>query len=272
MEAQLSIIHVVSLPGMKFKFKIPDSDVLMVDSKPFVRIAAYNPGLSQLICEDNPDAPPMHKKHGLTGYYTGIDKLLQLRNEAQAQDLVPKGGSTLFSGVGASHCHNPPPKRKTRQTRMQLASKRANKEVLQVTLEHNGACKEIDVLRPVHPMDGLYVLYDTYTMTEVVNFIRTFGFHRKEPRLQHQGAPGIQAIKDKGYLVVMKGETGIKKRKVAKTYDEAVGLLSNGMCDEANGDGDHSDDIGASGGEGHAGVNQPSMVDDEHKSDVNQET
>ena len=35
MEAQLSIINVVSLPGMKFKFKIPDSDVLMVDSKPF---------------------------------------------------------------------------------------------------------------------------------------------------------------------------------------------------------------------------------------------
>ena len=270
MEAQLSIMHVVSLPSMKSKFKIPDSDVLMVDNKPFVRIAAYNPGFSQLICEANPDAPPMHKKHGLTGYYTGIDKLLQLRNEAQAQDLVPKGGSTLFQ-IGASHCHKPPPKRKTRQSRMELASKRANKEVLQVTLEHNGACKEIDVLRPVHPMDGLYVLYDTYTMTEVVNFIRTFGFHRKEPRLHHQAGPGIQLIK-KGYLVVMKCETGIKKRKVAKTYDEAVDLLSTGMCDEANGDGDHSVDIGASGGEGLAGVNQPSMVDDEHKSDVNQES
>ena len=270
MEAQLSIINVVSLLGMKCKFRILDSDMLMVDSKPYVRIAAKHYGLSQLICEGNPDAPPMHKQHGLTGYYTGIDKLLQLRNEAQAQDLVPKGGSTLFQ-IGASHCHKPPPKRKTRQSRMELASKRANKEVLQVTLEHNGACKEIDVLRPVHPMDGLYVLYDTYTMTAVLNFIRTFGFHRKEPRLQHQGAPGIQTIKDKGYLVVMKGVASIKKRKVAKTYDEAVGLLSNGIYDEANADGDQSDDSGASGGEDHDGFNQHSMVDDEHQNDVNQE-
>ena len=69
----------------------------------------------------------------------------------------------------------------------------------------------------------------------------------------------------------MKGVAGIKKRKVAKTYDEAVGLLSNGIYDEANDDGDQSDDSGASGGEDHDGLNQHSMVDDEHQNDVNQE-
>ena len=260
MEAHLSTIKVVTLPDMKSKFKIPEDEVVMVDNKPFVQLTSNKYGLGQLMCEGNPDAPP-HSVHGLSGYHTGLDKLVQMRNDAQDTEMLPTGGSSTLFNTDDEDKPKQAPKRKPRQSRMEIAGKRINKEVVQLTLEHNGACNVIEVLRQVHPMDGLYVLYDQKTMTAVLNFLRTSGFHKKEPRIQNQGAPGIQAIKEnkkfwcsKGFLVVTKDEEGNKKFKKAKTLDEAFAKLGKGYA--VHGDDDQPDDIGANGAEDHDGLNE----------------
>ena len=127
-------------------------------------------------------------------------------------------------------------------------------------------------------MDALWVLYDTDTITAVLNFLRTFGFQQKEPKIQHQGASGIQVRKNKGFLVVIKDEAGNKKSKVAKTIDDAFAIVEHGdpadeehgdPADEEHGDGDQPDESGLNEHCKPKGLdeNECAMLDGEHNNE-----
>ena len=95
MQVQLAEVRVVSVSGTKAQFKVPPEDVIIADSIPFIKLKTTSWTLMSLIFADNADAPVLDKGTSLT-CCTGLSNMVQLRNDAQAQQVASARGSTLF--------------------------------------------------------------------------------------------------------------------------------------------------------------------------------
>ena len=87
--AKLSDIKCVGMEGFQSVWKITKSnDIIHLDGKIYVKVVPNNTSLVALVCEANADAPqPTPNNYSLTSC-KGWAKLVQLRNEKQAAELI----------------------------------------------------------------------------------------------------------------------------------------------------------------------------------------
>ena len=265
MVVQLEEVKVVSVDGLKTQFKIPPYDAIVVDDVSFVKINTQSWTLMNVVFEQNENAPTPRlgrdrasEKLSLSGC-VGLNTMLQLRNEAQAQHLAPAGGSTLFQGGGVDANTK---KKKAMMTRLEMKSKRTEHVPITIDITMDGTTHTIEVLRPVHAKDALYVKYDAETLRVVLQYMRQSGFTEMKHQIKHQGAAGIQK-RGGGFTVVTSDNQGQKRYKKAPNLDDAVHILNNTNNDDGDpgfddGMGEHDDvEISDGGARDASGDEQP---------------
>ena len=93
---------------------------------------------------------------------------------------------------------------------------------LTIDLEHDGKTVTVGLVRPIHPTDNLFVLYDAEVLGCVIKLIREGGFETKEVRSLPKGV-----YFRKGKMVAMaKKANGNTIWKTCDTIDEAVAFQS----------------------------------------------
>ena len=243
MDVQLSEVRMVTVPNLKSQFRIPPEDVIMAGNMPFIRLRSRSWTLMNLVSEDNPDSP--FKDNSFRGQSLtcciGLSTLTQRRNDLQAEHLAPPGGLTLFEAV------EKPKKRK--MSRMEAKTKRDEHVPMSIDFEMDGATHSIEVLRPVHARDALYVSYDASSVGAVLKYMRDSGFADMKHHFQHQGAPGIHK-RDNCFVVATTDGEGQKHFKRTSDIDTAMLVQAGGssscndiepdvradMADDADGD------------------------------------
>ena len=120
---------------------------------------------------------------------------MTLRNQKQASSLSVEGAQcSLFE--------QPKKKARVRTPRHQLEAMRQAPDSICLELEVNGIPKEVEVLRPVHPGDNLFVAYQAEMLAAVLHHLRASGFEEAPRCSKPAGLPkGIRTRKGGGYIV-----------------------------------------------------------------------
>ena len=166
---ELSEIKCIKLAGIQSVWKVNPEDVVKDgDDNEFIRISPTNWTLVKLICDTNPAAPfPTPKNFSLTKS-VGLQEMISIRNACQASELEQPTCS-LFADEPSKKAK----KRKTQLSRAEMLEKRAvAPEAIQITVDE----KVLTVLRPVHPTDNIFILYDRDNVLAALIYIRDAGF------------------------------------------------------------------------------------------------
>ena len=107
-----------------------------------------------------------------------------------------------------------------RLTRIEIQAQRDAHIPISIDVPQDGK-KTVQVLRPVHPKDALYVEYVAGSLGVVLNYLRVNGFTDQQRNLKHDGKMGIQK-RCAGYIVVTKSEDGKNHFKSVKSMKEAL--------------------------------------------------
>ena len=97
----------------------------------------------------------------------GLQELIKLRNEAQVKALSEADGKTCTLFEGTSR-----PAKKPRVSHAQMKTLRDDHDALTVQVSIDGQEHSIDVLRPVHGRDRLWVLYEESSLGAVITYLR----------------------------------------------------------------------------------------------------
>lgn len=213
--------------GLGPEWRIQKSeDVAMLDGQAFVRVAPSNCSLSRLVAADQetPAAATLQASNGLAS-------LISMRNQAQALALSSSANAgdscSLFDAPGR-------PRRPVRIARHQQQVLRNSPASLTLQVPVGDSTIDVDVLRPIHSADNLFVAYNAEMLTAVLHYIRTNGFKGLVAR-DRSGLPkGVH--KRKGSFVVKYtkpcGSAGYKSRK---TLEDALAFLADSV-DQADAD------------------------------------
>ena len=112
---------------------------------------------------------------------SGLRTLMQLRNDAQSASLSSRGAG-MFVSEGRSA-----PKAKARKVTRSLAAikqQRKKNESIVIAIPDYGDIAEhmLEVLRPLHPNDGLGILLKSEDLEAVVMYVRWAGFTESNKR------------------------------------------------------------------------------------------
>ena len=234
MSAELSdikCIHMQSL-GLQHYARIKNDDVLTVSGVTYVRLAANNWSLKELICENNPLAPdPMPKGFSLS-CSQGMLELVKLRNEAQARSLEAEAGRCC---LWERNEDTPTPKKLKnvfpRACRDDIERKRAETTSIGVEVSLDQETRMVEMLRPVLPRDNLFVLYHEDTLGFVIRYMRAKGFSEKLQRFSEEGLRGVRRRTDGRWIIKYEKQDGGCGYKSCKDKDEATAFLSNPYAD-----------------------------------------
>lgn len=212
----------ITVEGLKTVFKVPHSDVCVVNGKAFICLVPYRSSLVSLILEDNEMAPTVRDKDFSLTRSTGLLRIKEARNHAQALELGPVEGSNLFE--------LPIPKKsKKAVTPMQEMEKQYEDRVpITITLLWDAAEKDVVLLRPVQARDSLWVEYNADSIAWVIKMLREGGFE-EEPFTQRKAKDlpilpkGVVHFRG-GYKVLWQCDVTARKMhgKVFSDMDEAV--------------------------------------------------
>ena len=149
MQVQPEEVRVVSVSGIKAQFRVPPADMIMADGMHFCKLKTNSFTLINLIFENNADAPAHDSGITLT-YCNGLSNMVQLRNDAQAQQLASARGSTLFEA-------NDEEMKKKRQamSRFELKEKRKEHTPISIDITVDDEPHTIEVLRSVNAKNAL---------------------------------------------------------------------------------------------------------------------
>ena len=116
-------------------------------------------------------------------------------------------------------------KKKPRWTnsRRQQEAMRQSPDTLTLELDIDGVVHEVDVLRPVHPTDNLFISYKAGMIAAMLHYLRTRGFNDVTPKSSVCILPkGIPRCKH-GYVVKFTKPSGAAGYKLCKeSLDEAI--------------------------------------------------
>ena len=218
-------VSLEGIPGRSWKIHKPH-DYVVVDDQMFVRLAAWNLGLLTLVYDQHnrPPANTLTTNNGLT-------RLIGLRNQQQAAHLSDDDGhaqSSLFEPK-LKKCRTP--QGEQAQKRKSPRSMTLDVPIYTATLP-NGATEttwhQIEVLRPVHPCDNLFVACTAEAMAPILHMMRTEGYEegvseaQTMPRGKQRIIPtGIQKKKAQ-WLVKYTKQDGSGGAKSVSTLDEAI--------------------------------------------------
>ena len=233
--ASLHEVRTVGLAGLKGQWKISKpEDSVMVDGEAFVRVAATSYTLMSLV------AQPPQTRSATMASNKGLVNLIALRNETQASylsDNVKDGPCSLFE----------PPRKKARvvHPRHEQEALRKTPKSMMLDLKVDGVPYEIEVLRPVHPKDNLFVAYKADVLAPLLHYMRDAGFDDHPSREQHL-PKGIQTRKN-GYVVKYNKKDGASGYKCTKTLADALAFhaepILHGAVDDASSDDEVGDGV-----------------------------
>ena len=216
LEASLVEVRTITLEGLKPTWRTTKpEEVVVIDGEAYVRVAPSNFGLSSLIAADNDDVPDtMPKGISPLSISKGLSSLTHMRNQKQAEALSESGTQcSLFEGG---------PRKKTKIPRHQLEAMRRAPQSLTLNLEIDGTDHEVEVLRPVHPTDNIFVAYKADMIAALLHYIRRGGFSEPVHRSRPAEIPkGIHSTKG-GFVVKYKKDDGTNGFKRCKTLDESL--------------------------------------------------
>ena len=154
----------VSKPGLKAVITFKKADCLTLGSKTYVCFKPNNAGLCQMMVEANGEKSAADIKtfksswHYSCWHSLGLQELIKLRNEAQVKALSEADGKSFHA---------------------QMKTLRDDHDALTVQVSIDGQEHSIDVLRPVHGRDRLWVLYEESSLGAVITYLRDMPFGDK---------------------------------------------------------------------------------------------
>ena len=214
----LSHTLAVRKPGLKAVITFKKADCLTLGSKTYVCFKPNNAGLCQMMVEANGEKVAADIK--TAGHYScwhslGLQELIKLRNEAQVKALSEADGKTCTLFEGTSR-----PAKKPRVSHAQMKTLRDDHDALTVQVSIDGQEHSIDVLRPVHGRDRLWVLYEESSLGAVITYLRDMPFGDKLR---------IVKIVDcaNGWIVKKKRDDGSVQHMFTKQLDLATMLVNS---------------------------------------------
>ena len=151
----------------------------------------------------------------------GLQELINLRNEAQVKALSEADGKTCTLFEDTSR-----PAKKPRVSHAQMKNLRDDLAALTVQVSIDGKEHSIDMLRPVHGRDRLWVLYEESNIDAVITYLRDMPFGDKQTHAEMpDGVTGV--IKRKGgWIVKKKRDDGSVQHIHTKEFDAATMLMN----------------------------------------------
>ena len=152
----------------------------------------------------------------------GLQELIKLRNEAQVKALSEADGKTCTLFEGTSR-----PAKKPRVSHAQMKTLRDDHDALTVQVSIDGQEHSIDVLRPVHGRDRLWVLYEESSLAAAITYLRDMPFGDK---LTHAELPdGVTGVikRTNGWIVKKKRDDGSVQHMFTKQLDDATMLVNS---------------------------------------------
>ena len=187
------------------------------DGTVFVKLSTQSTSLRGLISSSN-DAI----ENGVTlSNSTGLKLLVDKRNAAQQQSFEESSRESECNLFDA-------PKKKPRvlNSRDQVKELRTAPQSLTLTLTVDGEPRTVKVLRPVHPLDSVFVEYEASTMGAVLAYLRTAGFDESK-RQRSTGLPKGVHRRKQGFMVSFEKPDGLIGRKFVKGVDDALALKAD---------------------------------------------
>lgn len=227
MTAILTEHRCIKFPGFDKVWIIKsESDVVKCDDSVYIRMDPRSWTLKGLVCQT------LHKDQipkSLTASI-GLDSLQRLRNQAQASLLAPTpAGPTLFDD--AEH-----QQKKARISRSAIKTARTEASSLDISITVDGEPHMVQMLRPVHPRDNVFILYEPGSITTVVRYIRQCGFAGSTGLMQRARDPslpqGIWNLNGKKGVcqVVYRKEDGTKGYKTFRDLESAMNWQTSNIA------------------------------------------
>lgn len=235
-DATLEVSRSVSIEGVKPIWKIhKPSDSIEVDGVVFVRVSRTMYSLNSLVAFGHGEVPDGHEQECVR-LSKGLKALVSQRNMLQAEAFKEESrGCQLFDQAPKQH--------KQVTSHAQKADMRKTPQTMELSVEIDGSAHKLEVLRPVHPTDNLFVAYQAPMIATLLHVMRTGGFDEPILRPRHPELPkGIHKRKN-FYLAKYKKPSGSNGYKKLKTVEEAVAFLAG------VGERNVADDDGASEGD-----------------------
>ena len=151
----------------------------------------------------------------------GLQELIKLRNQAQVKSLSEADGKTCTLFEDTSR-----PAKKPRVSHAQMKTLRDDHDALTVQVSIDGQEHSIDMLRPVHGRDRLWVLYEESSLDAVITYLRVMPFGDK---LTHAALPdGVAGVikRKGGWIVKKKRDDGSVQHIHTKEFDAATMLMN----------------------------------------------
>ena len=227
MSAILTETRCIKFPGFDKVWVIKSSDAVKCDDSVYIRMDPRSHTLRGLVCET--------MKSSILKSLTasiGLESMQRLRNEAQALMLAPPKcvGQMLFDD--AEH-----QQKKSRMSRTAMKTARTEASSLDISITVDGEPHMVQVLRPVHPRDNVFILYEPDNITAVVKYIRQCGFADntnlmtvpRDPAVP-QGVHRLMRNKMELFQVVYRKQDGTKGRKCFADIESATNWQTSNIA------------------------------------------
>ena len=165
------------------------------------------------------------EQHYSCGHSLGLQELIKLRNEAQVKALSEAGGKTCTLFKATSRPAKKP--RCYQVSHAQMKNLRDDMDAITVQVSVGGQEHSIDVLRPVHGRDRLWVLYEESNLDAVITYLRDMPFGDKQTHAEMpDGVTGVIKRKN-GWIVKKKQDDGSVQHILTKELDDATLLVNS---------------------------------------------
>ena len=224
MEATLSQTLNVQIAGLKTIIKFNAEDCMETGGNTYVQLRPSISGLCHMIVENNGEKCLDDIKFG--SHYScvhsiGLMELIKLRNKAQIKDLMESDGDTCT--LFASKEDNKP-----RVSHAEMKKLRHEPDSIKVAICIEGEMYEVDVLRPVHGRDRLWVLYESANIGAIITLLRAMPFGEKQSQLElPDGVKNVLKRKN-GFLTKKTAFNGKAKYTFTKDLEQAALIVHNG--------------------------------------------
>ena len=175
--ATIELSRAVKLDWIKPIWRIyKPTDVALVGDTTFVRISPSQYTLNSLLAYANEDVQSGMEQQSVV-LSKGLKSLIAQRNEQQSAELKQEQSETACSLF-----KTPPKQSKFVRSHAEKADLRKEPDVMCMNVVVDGKDVQVDVLRPVHPCDNLFVVYEPTALAAVIHIMRTMGFDEPQKR------------------------------------------------------------------------------------------
>ena len=219
------------------KWRVPPEDVKTVNATTFVKVRNDSRAVAAMISKGHRDEEEIqdHGRVNLTRF-EGYHQLMTWRNKAQAEELVPQPVESTLFGEQAQR----KPIKVVRLSRSERSVAKNTYSPIEVDIKVDSAVMTVQMLRPMHPCDALWVQLDTATVSAVMKVINQSHLLPETARVSDEipgDVKGIHKRKQGRYVV----KTGNRTSKLCKTLSDAIETrreIEAGGGEEVAGDGE----------------------------------